>query len=387
MTPKLVTNITIGEICEGFHYSELEGKGLYGLSGKLTIQPEYQRNYIYADGHKDVAVIDSVLKGYPIGLFYFNKVAEDRYEVLDGQQRITSLGRFVEGKLSIMDENDIPQTIGSIAANKRDKLLNTKLLIYICEGTETEIKEWFRTVNIAGVPLKPQELLNAVYSGPFVTMAKEEFSNSQNSKVQMWSHFVSGSVNRQDYLERALDWVSRGNIGDYMSRHRQDNNIDELKTYFNGVLSWVNSIFLNTYSEMKGQEWGKLYETYHKNPYNPQELTKRVSVLMDDPQVENKRGIFEYVLGGEQETKLLNVRVFDERIKRQVYRIQTQNAEARGVSNCPYCAIGHESTRTRIWRIADMDADHVTAWSKGGSTDISNCQMLCKSHNRAKGNR
>ena len=387
MNTELRTDITVEDICKGFHYNELEGKGLYGLSGRLTIQPEYQRNYIYADGKKDVAVIDSVLKGYPIGLIYFNKVGDDKFEVLDGQQRITSLGRFVEGVLSIIDESGIPQDINSIANDKREKILKTKLLIYICEGTESEIKEWFRTINIAGVPLKPQELLNAVFSGPFVTKAKEEFSNSQNAHIQMWSHFINGTANRQDFLERALDWVSKGNISDYMKQHRRDDNITELKTYFNAVLGWVNSVFPTPYDKMKGLEWGRLYETYHKQPYDPQKVDERVAELLDDPQVENNSGVFEYVLGGEQDTKLLNVRVFDEKIKRQVYRLQTDDAELKGISNCPYCAIGHEATKTRIWKLSEMDADHVSAWSKGGATTIENCQMLCKMHNRAKGNR
>lgn len=387
MNTELRTDITVEEICKGFHYNELEGKGLYGLSGHLTIQPEYQRNYIYADGKKDVAVIDSVLKGYPIGLLYFNKVGDDKFEVLDGQQRITSLGRFVEGVLSIIDESGIPQDINSIADDKREKILKTRLLIYICEGTESEIKEWFRTINIAGVPLKPQELLNAVFSGPFVTAAKEEFSNSQNAHIQMWSHFINGTANRQDFLERALDWVSKGNISDYMKQHRRDDNITELKTYFNAVLGWVNSVFPTPYDKMKGLEWGRLYETYHKQPYDPQKVDERVSELLDDPQVENKSGVFEYVLGGELDTKLLNVRVFDEKIKRQVYKLQTDDAELKGISNCPYCAIGHEATNTRIWKLSEMDADHVSAWSKGGETTIENCQMLCKTHNRAKGNR
>lgn len=260
MRTELRTDITVEEICKGFHYSELEGKGLYGMSGRLTIQPEYQRNYIYCDGKKDVAVIESVLKEYPIGLIYFNKVGEDRYEVLDGQQRITSLGRFVEGKLSIMDANGIPQTIGSIAQDQRERILKTKLLIYICEGSESEIKEWFKTINIAGVPLKQQELLNAVYSGPFVTLAKEEFSNSNNSHVQMWSYFINGAVNRQDFLETALKWVSKGDIGTYMSQHRFDDNIKELKTYFDAVIGWINSVFKVVYKEMKGLEWTALRE-------------------------------------------------------------------------------------------------------------------------------
>ena len=387
MKTELRTDITVEEICKGFHYSELEGKGLYGMSGKLTIQPEYQRNYIYCDGKKDVAVIESVLKGYPIGLIYFNKVAEDKYEVLDGQQRITSLGRFIEGKLSIIDANGIPQSIGSIAKDQKEKILTTKLLIYICEGTETEIKEWFKTINIAGVPLKIQELLNAVYSGPFVTLAKEEFSNSNNSRIQMWSHFINGTANRQDFLERALDWVSRGNIGDYMSQHRFDDNIKQLKGYFNEVINWVTSVFPNVYPKMKGLEWGRLYETYHRQPYSPAEVDERVKLLMDDPQVNDQAGIFEYVLGGEKDKRLINIRVFDPKTIKLVYNRQTEKAKVEGVSNCPYCAIGHNALRTRIYKQNEMDADHVTAWSNGGSTSIENCQMLCKTHNRAKGNK
>ena len=377
---------TVAEICEGFHYSELHQKGLYGMAGRLTIQPEYQRNYIYCDGKRDVAVIESVLKGYPIGLLYFNKVG-NRYEVLDGQQRITSLGRFVEGKLSIIDEHGIPQSIGSIAANRRRMVLDTELLVYECEGTESEIKEWFKTINIAGVPLKTQELLNAVYSGPFVTLAKEVFSNSGNANVQMWSHFIKGDVNRQDYLECALEWVSDGHIGEYMSAHRYDKNITQLQTYFNDVIGWVTSVFIDIYPSMRGINWGELYRKYHDRPYDPKALSARVEALMDDPQVTAKGGIYEYVLGGEEDTKLLNVRVFDAKTKQIVYARQTEAAKAKGESNCPLCAIGHSANRQKIWKLNDMDADHVTAWSKGGSTDADNCQMLCVTHNRAKGNR
>ena len=269
METKLRTNITVRDICDGFVYNELEGKGLFGLSGKLVIQPEYQRNYIYADGKKDVAVIESVLKRYPLGLIYFNKVGDDRFEVLDGQQRITSLGRFVTGKLSIKDANGIPQYFDGMASNLKELVLSTPLLIYECQGSESEIKEWFKTINIAGVPLNNQELLNAVYSGPFVTRCKEEFSNSQNANVQKWNAYISGAVNRQDFLERALEWVSHGHIGDYMSRHRNDASITEVKNYFNSVIDWVSTVFVDVESEMRGLEWGRLYEIYHNQPYSP----------------------------------------------------------------------------------------------------------------------
>lgn len=387
MKTTLKTDITIREICDGFVYNELEGRGLFGLSGKLTIQPEYQRNYIYADGKRDVAVIESILKGYPLGLIYFVKVDDDKYEVLDGQQRITSFGRYVTNKFAVKDENGMEQIFTGIASDKQKKILDTELTIYICEGEESEIKEWFKTINIAGVPLSEQELNNAIFSGPFVTLAKEEFSNSQNANVQKWSAYIRGSVNRQHFLERALDWVSKGKITDYMSRHRFDDNINELKTYFNSVIDWVSTTFIDIESEMCGLEWGRLYEEHRKKGYDPKKVSAQVQELYGDPYVKNRRGIFEYILGGMKDTKLLEVRVFDDATKKSVYKTQTKVAEAKGHSNCPLCAIGHDSNKSKIWKINEMDADHVTAWSKGGATDIKNCQMLCKTHNRAKGNK
>ena len=382
----LRTDITVRDICEGFVYNELEGKGLFGLNGKLTIQPEYQRNYIYADGKKDVAVIDSVLKGYPLGLIYFNQVG-DRYEVLDGQQRITSLGRFVTHKLAITDKNGMQQYIDGLNDDDRNKVLNTPLLIYICKGTEGEIKEWFQTINIVGVPLNNQEKLNAIYSGPFVTALKEEFSNSQNAHIQKWSAYVSGSANRQDYLERALQWVSQGNVEAYMSMHRQDSDISAVKTYYNAVIDWVSGVFNDVLPEMRGLEWGRLYEEHHHKPYNVTAVAQRVQQLYADPYVTNHKGVFEYILGGEQDKSLLNIRVFDKATINRVYAQQTAQAKALGVSNCPDCALQAGNNSTRIYKLNEMDADHVTAWSKGGASDESNCQMLCRHHNRSKGNK
>ncbi|MBV6397496.1 MAG: hypothetical protein HFACDABA_03110 [Anaerolineales bacterium] len=387
MKTTLKIDITVKDVCDGFIYNELEGKGLFGLSGKLTIQPEYQRNYIYAESKKDVAVIESILKGYPLGLIYFNKVSNDVLEVLDGQQRITSFGRFVTDKFAIKDENGMEQYFSGIASDKQSKILETKLLIYECEGTESEIKEWFKTINIAGIPLNQQELLNAVYSGTFVTLGKAEFSNSQNSNIQKWSAYVSGSVNRQAFLECALDWVSKGNIGDYMSRHRYDKNITELKAYFNSVIDWVSTVFVDVESEMQGLDWGRLYEEHHKKSYNPAKVSKEVKSLYGDSYIKNRKGIFEYILGGSVDTKLLDVRVFDEATKKSVYTAQTTKATSSGKSNCPLCAVGHDVNKSKIWKLNEMDADHVAAWSKGGATNIKNCQMLCKTHNRAKGNR
>jgi len=388
MKTTLKTDITVKDICEGFVYNELEGKGLFGLAGKLTIQPEYQRNYIYASdgGKREMAVIKSVLKGYPIGLIYFHKISDNKLEVLDGQQRITSLGRFVKDKFAIKDKNGM-QYFGGLAKDKKDMILETKLLIYECEGTESEIKEWFKTINIVGVPLNNQELLNAVFSGQFVTLCKEEFSNSQNANIQKWSAYISGSVNRQDFLECALDWVSKGNISDYMSSHRNDNTIKELKNYFNSVIDWVSTAFIDVEKEMKGLEWGRLYELYHNKAYDPQKVSKQVKELYADPYVKNRKGVFEYILGGSTDTKLLDVRVFDEATKKTVYAKQTKKAEEKGISNCPLCAVGNNVNKNKIWKLKEMDADHVTAWSKGGATVIKNCEVLCRTHNRAKGNR
>jgi hypothetical protein len=388
MKTTLRTDLTVAEICDGFVYNQLEGKGLFGLGGKLTIQPEYQRNYIYAEGggKREQAVIHSLLKGYPLGLIYFNKVAADKFEVLDGQQRITSIGRFVTNKFAVMDGAN-PQNFDSLPADQQKRIKDAKLLIYECEGTETEIKQWFETVNIAGVPLNEQELLNAIYSGPFVTKAKQEFSNSQNANIQKWSAYIKGSANRQDFLERALDWVSNSDIGSYMSDHRNDKNINELKAYFNAVIDWVSTVFTDVLPEMRGLEWGRMYETYHGMNYDPKKMWAGVRKLAADDYVTNRKGIFEYLLGGSTDKKLLAVRVFDDKTKRVAYNKQTQDAQAKGKSNCPLCAVGENTNMGRIYKLDEMDADHVSAWSKGGESSAKNCQMLCVNHNRAKGNR
>lgn len=387
MNTQLNIDLTVEQICEGFIYNEYEGKGLFGLAGKLTIQPEYQRNYIYADGKKDVAVIQSLLKGYPIGLIYFTKVAEGKYEVLDGQQRITSIGRFLTGKFPIMGQDGVPHYFDGLAEDLRRKILDTKLTIYECSGTESEIKAWFKTINIAGVPLNEQELSNAIHSGPFVTKAKEEFSNSQNANIQKWSAYISGDVLRQDFLRTALKWVSRGDIDGYMSQHRYDDSISELKTYFSSVIDWISSVFEDTDKTMRGLEWGELYERYHHQAYDAKEISQKVRDLLADEAVSDRKGIYEYVLGGCQDTRLLNIRLFDDRTKKRVYLKQTEQAKETGFSNCPLCVMAGGADKCRIWKQAEMDADHVSAWSKGGATDEANCQMLCKTHNRIKGNR
>ena len=323
MNTTLIQSWTVGDICKGFQYNEYEGKGLYGLSGKLTIQPEYQRHYLYAEngGKREVDVIRSVLSGYPLGLLYFTKIGEDRYEVLDGQQRITALGRFLTEKFAWIDGDGRPWYFTAMDKDLQAKILGTTLLVYVCEGSEKDIKDWFRTINITGLPLNAQEILNAVYSGPFVSAAKEEFSNTNNGQMVKWSHYVAGSPKRQDYLATALEWVSRGHAEEYLAQHRYDDSIKEMKAYFSSVIDWVTGVFdFAPEKEMCGLPWGELYEKYHKNAYDPAAVAEEVKRLYEDFFVKEKRGIYEYVLGGCQEPRLclrradeaLRVRVADE---------------------------------------------------------------------------
>lgn len=390
MNTTLVTSWTVWDICKGFRFDRNEGKGLNGLGGQLIIQPEYQRNYIYDKGGRDAAVVESLLKGYPLGLIYFVKTPDGKYEVLDGQQRITSFARFVNMsyKFSIMRDGK-PRYFDSLSPEDQAKITGTHLTIYVCEGEASEIEAWFKTINIAGVPLTAQELRNAAYHGPFVTLAKSVFSNTGNSQMTMWQAYIKGDPKRQAILQAALDWVSGGQIDDYMAAHRNDTDITELTTYFDSVIGWIDSVFPKPYKEMCGLSWGKLYRTYHEQPYSQEDVSRRVSELMGDDQVTDKSGIFEYVLSGEKpdKRKLLNIRVFDKRTKAAVYKKQTDEAKANHHSNCPLCAASDGPNHDKIWPLEKMDADHVTAWSKGGSTDISNCQMLCKTHNQIKGNR
>ena len=326
MKTELKTDLTIKELCNGFYWNQNEEKGLNGWSGKLVIQPEYQRNFIYAegDGKKEKDVIYSILKGYPLGVIYFNKTGEDSYEVLDGQQRITSIGRFCTNKFAI----EYPEKSGkmfnynSLDEDLKAKVDETKLLIYICSANDDlELKEWFEKINIVGVALNEQERLNATYSGNFVTLAREKFSNSKNVKPE-WGDYISGNVNRQDYLHTALEWISlkqKLSISEYMGSHRFENDITELTSYFETVINWIDSKFLEVKSEMKGLDWGRLYLEYGKNPYNPDNLKDEVNALYADEAVNNKKGIFEFVLAGGKTAlkdkpeimKFLNIRFFE----------------------------------------------------------------------------
>ena len=293
-----------------------------------------------------------------------------------------------------IDSNGIPYKFNSLPQDKQEDIYNTKLTIYICNGNESEIKEWFKTINIAGKPLNNQELLNAIYSGPFVTKAKEIFSNSQNSNLHKWLSYTKADVKRQGLLEVALSWVSRDweqdyNLEKYMSEHRNDISINELQNNFNDVINWVSNVFIDVEEEMKTIDWGKMYYLYHNTPYDKNKISEKLHELYSDFYVKDKKGCYEYILKGckQEDLKLLNIRLFDDPTKKSVYERQTQDAKQNGVSNCPICIIENSSNKDRIWDLKEMDADHVSAWSKCGSTSIENCQMLCRTHNHIKGNR
>lgn len=386
---------TIREITKDFQYNEYEGKGLYGLAGELVIQPEFQRNYIYNKGGRDVAVINSILKGYPLGLIYFSVGQDDdgndRLEVLDGQQRITSIGRFVTGRFAIHTDSG-EHTFGSLPQDQQDMIMDTKLLVYVCTGTESEMKEWFKTINISNVPLNDQELRNAVYSGSFVTLAKAEYSKCSDPRQSKWGSYIPGDPARQLVLKTALEWVSYSKgttIDGYMASHRQDDDIDELTTYFSTVIDWVSSRFPGSpQPQMKGLNWGEFYEKWGQDSYDGAKTSQRVEELFHDPFVHSKKNIYEYILGGEKDTQLLDVRVFDNATKLATYSEQTDRAKNDGVSNCPDCAMSNnKAQREKIYEFSKMEADHVTPWSGGGATTADNCMMLCVRHNRAKGNK
>lgn len=258
MKTTLRTDWTVADICKGFIFDRNENKGLFGLDGDLIIQPEYQRNYIYGDGKKDVAVVESLLKKYPIGLIYFVKNKDGKYEVLDGQQRITSFARFINMSWPFaVERNGKPRYFDSLDPDEKKLLLETELTIYVCEGDPSEIQAWFETINMKGVPLADQELRNAAYHGPFVTKARSLFSNTNNANMKRWQTYCSGDPKRQAILETALAWVSDGNIEDYMAKHRNDTDITELKNHFDTVIDWVDSLFDYTGSEMCGRDWGR----------------------------------------------------------------------------------------------------------------------------------
>lgn len=354
--------ISVRELTKG--YKDNLEDGVIGYDGKLDIRPPYQREFIYKDKQRD-AVIDTVTKDFPLNVMYWAVRHDGNYEIIDGQQRTISICQYVEGDFSVKVGNTPEnRSIHNLQENEKEQILNYKLMVYLCSGTDSERLEWFKTINIAGEELTNQELRNAVYSGSWVTDAKRYFSKTNRPKLG--DDYMSGSANRQEYLETAIDWISQGNIESYMSKNQHEPNANELWLYFQSVINWIKVVFPKYRREMKGIEWGFLYNEFKDKKYNSKKLEDEVSKLMEDEDVTNKKGIYSYVLTRKE--KHLNIRAFSPNQKREAYERQ------KGI--CPECK--------EHFDIEAMEGDHITPWHEGGKTSAENCKMLCKEDNRRK---
>ncbi len=359
--------ISVCDVYDG--YVDSQESGVVGYGGKLNIRPAFQREFVYKEKQRN-AVIETVMKGFPLNVMYWAEDENGNYELLDGQQRTLSICQYLHGDFSINS-----RAFHNLTLPEKLKLMGYPLMVYICKGDEKEKLDWFKTINIAGVQLKTQELRNAVYTGEWLTDAKRYFSKNGCVAYKLANKYMNGEVNRQDYLETALSWISAREgikIEDYMSIHQHDSHATPLWQYFQAVISWAQNIFPNYRKEMKGLQWGLLYNTYGEKCYSPKELEERIVELMSDDDVTKRSGIYEYLLSGNE--KYLNIRAFTENEKRKVYERQ------QGI--CPHCrAEGREKIR---YDISEMEADHITPWREGGKTNTENCQMLCREHNRRK---
>ena len=356
--------ITVRDIFNG--YKDAAEEGVIGYGGRLDIRPKYQREFVYND-HDRCEVIRSVKRDLPLNVIYWCKTGNDTYEVLDGQQRTISLCQYIEGDYSVDDSffSNLPQDI-------RDKILNYQLFVYICDGTDSEKLDWFKIINIAGKPLTNQELLNAVYAGPWVTDAKRYFSKTVSPAYGLAGDYLTGAAIRQEYLETALKWICDRDgidIKEYMARHQNDPTAQELWSYFRSVIDWVAAVFPKKRKEMRKQPWGIFYNKYgNRKDLNPTKLEEDIQRLMGDEDVTDKHGIYEYLLTGDE--KHLSVRAFGKRDRLAAYERQHHK--------CALC--GKELP------FEDMQGDHIEPWSKGGKTVPENCQMLCIECNIKKSN-
>lgn len=350
--------ITVRELTKD--YKDLGDDGVYGYGGKLDIRPSFQREFIYRDKQRD-AVIDTITKDFPLNVMYWAVREDGNYEVIDGQQRTISIAQYIEGDFAFKG-----RYFHNLQSDERDQILNYKLMVYLCSGTDSEKLEWFKTINIAGERLTDQELRNAVYSGPWVSDAKRYFSKHGCAAYGLGSDYLSGSPIRQEYLETTIKWISNNAIEKYMGRNQREPNANEIWLYFQSVINWIRVIFPNYRREMKGVEWGILYNRFKEQRYDSIKLEAEVAMLMEDEDVGNKKGIYIYVLTHEE--KHLNIRAFSPNQKREAYERQ------KGI--CPVCSEHFE--------IEEMEADHITPWHEGGKTIADNCQMLCREDNRRK---
>ncbi|HNZ51071.1 MAG TPA: DUF262 domain-containing protein [bacterium] len=366
-------NIKVREVVNG--YRDSGENGVVGYGGKLNIRPVFQREFIYGEKERD-AVIKTLRQGFPLNTMYWSIDPDGNYELMDGQQRTISVCQYVTEIIPIRfnDGNELAFT--SLTTDQQNQILDYELSIYVCEGTPSEKLAWFRTINIAGKPLTDQELLNAMHTGSWLTDAKRWFSKSSAPAIQDGrDKLVTGTPIRQDILETALKWISNGNIEDYMNHHKDDDNAQELWQYWQAVFDWVNRVFPNQNSAraklMKGLEWGKFYNEHKDDRLNAQDLEKQIVDLINDDEVENKKGIYEYLLTGNERT--LSLREFDEKIKIKKYE------EQKGICTAKKAVCGNAH-----FEYDEMEADHIVPWSKGGKTIYENCQMLCKQDNRIK---
>ena len=358
--------VTVRELTSG--YKDSEENGVVGYGGLLDIRPPYQREFVYGESQRN-AVIDTVFNGFPLNVMYWAVRDDGGFEVIDGQQRTLSLCQYVNRDFAF----DF-KYFHNLAADEAEKFLNYRLMIYVCEGTDSEKLSWFRTINIAGEKLTEQELRNAVYAGSWLSDAKRYFSKSGCPAYGMASRYLNGTPIRQDYLETAISWISKGNIEIYMARHQKDSNANELWLYFKKVIDWVMATFPKYRKEMKGVNWGGLYDAYGAGSYDTEALEKEISALMADSDVVKKSGIYRYIF--DRDEHHLDIRAFDTNTKREVYERQG------GVCANPNCLRHGE-----IIPIEEMEADHITPWKEGGRTIASNCQLLCRDCNRRKGAR
>ncbi|MDR0462811.1 MAG: DUF262 domain-containing protein [Pseudomonadales bacterium] len=351
--------IPVREVTQGYKDSAEEGVVAFG--GKLDVRPKYQREFVYKDQQRD-EVIRTIRANFPLNVMYWVKNDDGNFEVLDGQQRTISFCQYVNGDYSIDN-----LAFHNLTSDQQEQILNYELMVYECSGgTESERLEWFKIINIAGEKLTDQELRNAIYTGAWLSDAKSKFSKSNCAAYLLAKDYVNGSPIRQDFLETAINWINDGEIEQYMSVHQHDQNANELWLYFQSVIEWVKAVFPNYRREMKGINWGKLYNAHKSDELDTSALENKIIELMQDDDVTKRAGIYEYVLSGNE--RALNIRAFDDKIKRATYEKQS------GV--CPICSSHFE--------IAEMEADHITPWSQGGKTVAENCQMLCKDCNRRK---
>lgn len=365
-------NKTIREIVDG--YEDLDWDGVVGFGGKLDIRPKYQREFIY-DLDRQRKVMETVMNRRPLNIIYWVKNKNGNYDLLDGQQRTLSICHFVDHKYTIDDRNGEKAYFDSLSQEDQETILNYELEICICEGTENEIYDWFRTININGLDLKEQEMLNATYTGEWLTDARRHFSKPNCAAYGLAKDYMRGSVERQDYLETVLKWINDDDVQGYMAAHRNDENASELWEYFENVIDWVKQTFRVYRDEMQGLKWGKFYNDYKDMEFNPDELEGKIHTLMQDSEITKKSGIYEYLLTGNE--KALNLRAFDDATKRETYEKQN--------GLCPYCEKEEGGkNKGKRYDFSEMEGDHIIPWSRGGKTTPENCQMLCERHNNLK---